>query len=620
MQKCFHRSVVFACWGISTEGRSTALLLRNMALRVSRSFPNIIQKHDSSTQTFRKACRVDFWAHKKSLHPGSDSGIFKESPWIFFVHIDGTISRTPWYPVALRKSSPILQNSMKRAGWTSCPFMFRSPVVAVVKVEKTTDPKYGWITMSQLVSWLNTRAEKEGTTREAVDGMIFNDIHTHHCSAAFIMAIPVVYCFCFFLNLKRRGADGQSHHYMYRDCWHHQHFIMSMSLKTYNDTNKRHSQQWHYQVSMLITYKSQYHNDNNHEIHQPRHDRQCQLSLPLTTTHEPLTHSPTTPHQTSTDSPTSLVSGGWNSWLSTLSQQLMQGSECHESRLLWRCFDGCLIYFHLVKLQAFRWRGRVCLCFDAGYNCCFVTRWITWLIAQVLFALPVEQWQIVPGGSARRTCCEMIVGRQWHDKLQCFMFSHLFFLSMNHMKSYGPLVILYFPWQFSMSCHIDCCFFLFAKTTCRAVFWKKFWEDFPLRAWLMWAMVVETFVLPVNFDPRSESRSMQQILPSWQGSHIPSHTRISSIMFRTSQFGGICDICDRSLEGIQIAMAVYCTFFFPFKQWSINVYHIFLTKQAHGWISCFLVHQIGFSMFQFDCASKFDSNPPKLEDLHPQIG
>ena len=196
----------------------------------------------------------------------------------------------------------------------------------------------------------------------------------------------------------------------------------------------------------------------------------------------------------------------------------------------------------------------------------------------------------------------------------CFSF---LWIIWNHMVHWWSCTVLD-----SFPCHaiLTAVFFLFAKTTCRAVFWKKFWEDFPLRAWLMWAMVVETFVLPVNFDPRSESRSMQQILPSWEGSHIPSHTMISSMMFRTSQFGGICDICDRSLEGIQIAMAVYCTFFFPFKQWSINVYHIFLTKQAHEWISCFLVHQIGFSMFQFDCASKFDSNPPKLEDLHPQIG
>lgn len=195
----------------------------------------------------------------------------------------------------------------------------------------------------------------------------------HHCSAAFILAIPVVYCFCFFLNLKRRGTDGQSSLHVSRllapSTFHYVNCLV-----TYNDTNKRHSQQWHYQVSMLITYKSQHHNDNNHEIHQTRHDRQRQLSLPLTTAHEPLTHSPTTPHQTSTDSPTGLVSGGWNSWLSTLSQQLMQGSECHESRLLWRCFDGCLIYFHLVKLQAFRWRGRVRLCFDAV----IVVFWLVW--------------------------------------------------------------------------------------------------------------------------------------------------------------------------------------------------------------------------------------------------
>ena len=253
------------------------------------------------------------------------------------------------------------------------PFHVPKPSCWVVKVEKITDPKYGWITMSQLVSWLNTRAEKEGTTREAVDGMIFNDIHTHHCSAAFIMAIPVVYCFCFFLNLKRRGTDGQSSLHVSR-LLASSTFHYVNCLVTYNDTNKRHSQQWHYQVSMLITYKSQHHNDNNHEIHQTRHDRQRQLSLPLTTAHEPLTHSPTTPHQTSTDSPTGLVSGGWNSWLSTLSQQLMQGSECHESRLLWRCFDGCLIYFHLVKLQAFRWRGRVRLCFDAA----IVVFWLVW--------------------------------------------------------------------------------------------------------------------------------------------------------------------------------------------------------------------------------------------------
>lgn len=223
MQTCFHRSVVFACWGISTEGRSTALLLRNMALRVSRSFPKIIQKHDSSTQTFCKVCRVyrslspfflvDFKAHKKSIHPGSDSGINPESPWIFFLPM--SMEQFPELGLPRIASGSHLQSC--RIRWKgqvehhalSCS---EAQLLQLWRLKNNGSQIWVWDV------WACLLTKYQGLRRYHQGSCGWDDIlwySYHHCSAAFIMAIPVVYCFCFFLNLKRRGTDGQSHHYIH---------------------------------------------------------------------------------------------------------------------------------------------------------------------------------------------------------------------------------------------------------------------------------------------------------------------------------------------------------------------------------------------------------------------
>ncbi len=138
--------------------------------------------------------------------------------------------------------------------------------------------------------------------------------------------------------------------------------------------------------------------------------------------------------------------------------------------------------------------GRICLCVLMQQFFFVDFCLITWVSSLCCFALEAEQWTLSQTDKPHKrvTRCSAMIS---YNVFICFSCHVVHCWSYTSIDSFPCHAIFYLDTFFAV-------FFLFFLPTCRAVFWKKFWEDIPQNAWLMWAMVVETFVLLVNFEPR----------------------------------------------------------------------------------------------------------------------